>query len=148
MRWMVGIALLPVLVFHTAGPVSYAQKQAVQPAGDKGDPVRAIASPSAVQSVEIGDFYLKRGKYKAALSRFQDALKTDPHYPPAYRELGKVYEKMGFWQKSLDAYRKYLDELPSAQDAREAKSIHKAIARLSKEIVAEGPSSGSRSTLK
>jgi tetratricopeptide (TPR) repeat protein len=87
---------------------------------------------------------LKRRKYKAALSRFQEALQTDPHYAPAYRELGKVYEKMGFWQKSLDAYRKYLDELPSAKDAREAKDIHKAIARVQQEIVAEGPSSAGR----
>ena len=94
--------------------------------------------------MEIGDFYLKKKKYKAALSRFQEALKTDPHYAPAYRELGRVYEKMGQWQKALDAYRKYLDELPSAKDAREAKDIHKAIARLRQEITAEGPSSGSR----
>jgi len=98
--------------------------------------------------VEIGDFYLRRKKFNAALSRFQEALKTDPHYAPAYRELGKVYEEMGLWQKSLDAYRKYLDELPSAKDAREAKNINKAIARLQKEIFAGGPSSGSQSTLK
>jgi len=148
MRWMVAIALLPVLVFHTTGRVNCAQKQPAQPAVDKADPIRAYASPSAAKSVEIGDFYLRRKKYKAALSRFQDALKTDPHYAPAYRELGRVYEKMGFWQKSLDAYRKYLDELPSAQDAREAKNIHKAIAHLEKEIFAEGPSSGSQSTPK
>ena len=94
--------------------------------------------------MEIGDFYMRRRKYNAALSRFQEALKTDPHYAPAYRELGRVYEKMGQWQKSLDAYRKYLDELPSARDAREAKDIHKAIARLQKDIVAEGPVSSSR----
>ena len=80
----------------------------------------------------------------AALSRFQEALQIDAHYAPAYRELGKLYEKMGFWQKSLDAYQKYLNELPSAKDPREAKHIHKAIARLQKEIVAEGPTSSSR----
>jgi tetratricopeptide (TPR) repeat protein len=106
--------------------------------------VRVFVSPAASKSVEIGDFYLKRKKYKAALSRFQEALQTDPHYAPAYRELGRVYERMGSWQKSLDSYRKYLDELPSAKDAREAKDIHKAIARLQQEIFAEGPSSAGR----
>jgi len=124
------------------GSVIYAQNQPAQPPAVKDDPVRVFASPAASKSVEIGDFYLRRKKYKAALSRFLEALKTDPHYAPAYRELGKVYEKMGFWQKSLDAYQKYLDELPSAKDAREAKDIHKAIARLRQEITAEGPSSG------
>jgi tetratricopeptide (TPR) repeat protein len=138
---MVGIALVPIFVFHTGRPVLGAQKQQAQPAADKADPFRRYVSPSAQKSVEIGDFYLRRKKFKAALSRFQEALKTDPHYAPAYRELGKVYEKMGFWQKSLDAYRKYLDELPSAKDAREAKDIHKAIARLQKDIFAEGESS-------
>jgi tetratricopeptide (TPR) repeat protein len=143
MRWIVGIALLSILVLQTGGPVIYAQKQQARPAHDV-DPVRSYASPSASKSVEIGDYYLRRKKYNAALSRFEEALKADPHYAPAYRELGKVYEKMGFWQKSLDAYRKYLDELPSAKDAREDKRIHKAIARLQKEIFAEGPSSGSQ----
>jgi tetratricopeptide (TPR) repeat protein len=139
---MVGIALLAILVFHAGGPVVCAQKQ---PAGPThADPVRSYVSPSASKSVEIGDYYLRRKKFNAALSRFQEALKTDPHYAPAYRELGKVYEGMGQSQKALDAYRKYLDELPSARDAREDKRIHKAIARLQKEIVAEGPSSGSR----
>jgi tetratricopeptide (TPR) repeat protein len=146
MRWMVGIALVPIFVLHTGRPVMGGQKQPAQLAANKRDPVRANTSPSAAKSVEIGDFYLRRKKFKAALSRFQDALKTDPHYAPAYRELGKVYERMELWQKALDAYRKYLDELPSAQDAREAKSIHKAIARLEKEIFAEGKSSGSALT--
>jgi tetratricopeptide (TPR) repeat protein len=145
---MVGKVLLPILVFHVGGPIICAQKQQAQPAADKDDPIRAYVSPSAVKSVEIGDFYLRRKKFNAALSRFQEALTTDPHYAPAYRELGKVYEKMGFWQKSLEAYRKYLDELPSAKDAREAKTIHKAIARLQKEVFAEGPSSVSQSAPK
>jgi tetratricopeptide (TPR) repeat protein len=140
---MVGIALSSILVFPTGGLIICAQQQPAQPAA-KGDPIRRYVSPSASKCVEIGDFYLRRKKFSAALSRFQEALKTDPDYAPAYRELGKVYEKMGFWQKSLDAYRKYLDELPSAKDAREAKNIHKAIAHLQKEIVAEGPSSGGR----
>jgi len=144
MRWMVGLALAAMCVFSTGGAALFAQKQKAQPATEKADPVSAYVSPSATKSVEVGDFYLKKKKFKAAISRFEEALQTDPHYAPAYRELGKVYEEMGFWQKSLDAYRKYLDELPSAKDAREAKSIHKAIARLQKDIVAEGPVSSSR----
>ena len=144
MRWMVGIALVTIFVFHVGAGLIYAQNSPAQAAADKADPMRRYVSPSAQKSVEIGDFYLRRKKFKAALSRFQEALTTDPHYALAYRELGKVYEGMGFWQKSLNAYRKYLDELPSARDAREAKSIHKAIARLQKDIVAEGPVSSSR----
>jgi tetratricopeptide (TPR) repeat protein len=140
------MTLALILVRHAGGPVVCAQKQQAQPAADKADPIRNYASPSASKSVEIGDFYLRRKKFKAALSRFQEALKTDPHYAPAYRELGKAYEEMGQPQKALDAYRKYLDELPSARDAREDKRIHKAIARLEKELPSGGKSSGSPST--
>lgn len=141
MRWRVHAAWLSFLLLSTSWAILCAQQQPAKPAAPKDDPVRVLPSDSASKSVEIGDFYLRRRKYQAALSRFQDALKTDPHYAPAFRELGIVYEKMGQWKKSLDAYQKYLDELPSAKDAREAKDIHKAIARLQREIVAEGDSS-------
>ena len=144
MRWIVGMTLALILVCHTSGHVVCAQKQ---PAGPTHvDPVRSYVPPSASKSVEIGDYYLRRKKFNAALSRFQEALKTDPHYAPAYRELGKAYEEMGQPQKALDAYRKYLDELPSARDAREDKRIHKAITRLEKELPSGGKSSGSPST--
>ena len=141
MKRTVRAALVPFFALSSSLAIIYAQQQPAKPGAPKNDPVKAVPSDSATKSVEIGDFYLRRGKYQAALSRFQDALKTDPHYAPAYRELGRVYEKMGQWKKSLDAYQKYLDELPSAKDAREAKEIHKAIARMQKEIVAEGNSS-------
>jgi tetratricopeptide (TPR) repeat protein len=130
MRWAFSFSFFALLALHLGGGTVYAQGAQAQLALLGGDTVRGFASTSAAKSVEIGDFYLHRGKYKAALSRYQEALTTDPHYAPAYRELGRVYEKMGERKKALEAYRKYLDELPSAQDAREAKTIHKAIARL------------------
>ena len=141
MQRRVAAALLSWLVLGTSGAIIRAQQQATKTGAPANDPVRALPSDSASKSVEIGDFYLRRGKYQAALSRFQEASRTDPHYAPAYREAGKVYEKMGQWRKSLNAYQKYLDELPSAKDAREAKDIHRAIARMQREIVAEGDSS-------
>jgi tetratricopeptide (TPR) repeat protein len=98
----------------------------------------------AVKCVEIGRFYMRRGNYRGALSRFEEARDTDPNYAPAYLGLGKVYEKLGLKQKSLDAYRKYLDELPSDKDAMEARGAHRAIARLEKEL--RNPHSSSRAS--
>ena len=83
MRWIVGTTLVLILVLHTGGPLVCAQKQQARPADV--EPVRSYVSPSALKSVEIGDYYLRRKKLNAALSRFQEALKTDPHYAPAYR---------------------------------------------------------------
>jgi tetratricopeptide (TPR) repeat protein len=86
--------------------------------------------PSASKSVEIGNFYLRRKRYNAALSRFQEAAATDPYYAPAYLGLGRVYEKIGLKEKALSAYHKYLDGLPSEKQADEARDVHKAIDRL------------------
>lgn len=90
--------------------------------------------PPAWKSVEIGNFYLRRKKYPGALSRFQEAVHTNPFYAPAYLGLGKVYEKIGQPRKALKAYQKYLDTLPSEKQAREAKGAHQAVARLKEEL--------------
>ena len=95
---------------------------------------KPYAPPSASKSVEVGNYYLRRKRYVAALSRFQEAVKTAPYYPPGYLGLGKVYEKIGLKQKALDAYRKYLDTLPSTKEAEEAKEVHEAIARLERDV--------------
>ena len=99
--------------------------------------IGATPAPARRKCVEIGNVYLHKGNLKGALSRFQEAVKDDPHYAPAYLGLGKVYERMKEKQKALDAYERYLDELPSAKDAAEAKDAQRAVARLQKEV---GPS--------
>ncbi len=96
------------------------------------------ATPSARKSVEIANFYLKKKKYRAALSRYQEAVTTDPSYAPAYLGLGKVYEKIGLKQKAIAAYQRYVDSLPSAKQAEEAKDVQRALERLKAEI--GGPS--------
>ena len=95
---------------------------------------RAYVPSAPWKSVEVGNFYLKRKKYNAALSRFQEAAATGGDYAPAYLGLGRVYERLGFRQKALAAYQKYLDLLPSDKQADEAKDVHHAIDRLQKAL--------------
>jgi tetratricopeptide (TPR) repeat protein len=98
------------------------------------DPDWTYTSPGPAKCVEIGNAYLHKGRINAALSRFQEAVQDNPHYAPAYLGLGKVYERMKEKQKALDAYERYLDELPSAKAADEASDAQRAIARLQKEL--------------
>ncbi|MFB3922987.1 MAG: hypothetical protein ACE145_14785 [Terriglobia bacterium] len=100
------------------------------PAPAPDEEVKPLPTPPAWKSVEVGNFYLHRKKYRAALSRFQEAAKTDPYNPQAYLGMGTVYDRLGLKQKALDNYRKYLDLLPSAKEAEDAKEVQKAIARL------------------
>lgn len=92
------------------------------------------APQGAVKCVEIGNFYLRRKDYKGALSRFKEAVRADSTYAPAYLGLGKLYERTGKKRKALEAYRHYLDALPSEKQADEAKSVHRAITRLEQEL--------------
>lgn len=112
----------------------------VDPDAPKYSTEKIYVPPGTVKSVEIGNFYLKKKKYNGALSRFKEAVAEDSGYAPAYLGLGKVYEHMGLKQKALDAYKKYLDALPSEKDALEAKNVQRAVARLEKEIKSQGPS--------
>jgi tetratricopeptide (TPR) repeat protein len=130
MRGTLSVLILAIL--PPATPLLRAQ-QDINPesqAGHSVDITRPYEPPSAFKSVEIGNFYLKKKNYRAALSRFQEAATTEPDYAPAYLGLGQVYEKIGLKQKALASYHKYLDELPSKKQADEAKDAHKAIERL------------------
>jgi tetratricopeptide (TPR) repeat protein len=103
---------------------------------------RQYVPPPAWKSVEVGDFYLRRKNYRGALSRYQEAAAVDPYYAPAYLGLGKCYEKMGLKQKALDAYKKYLDDLPSEKDALNAKGVQKAIERLERQLARRAKTAG------
>jgi tetratricopeptide (TPR) repeat protein len=104
--------------------------QAEKPGAQSTDSLHYVNQGPA-KCTEIGDFYFKRKNYRGALSRYQEAADTDPHYARAYMGLGRAYEKLGLTQKALESYRKYLDMLPSDKDAENAKDVQRAIARLS-----------------
>jgi tetratricopeptide (TPR) repeat protein len=129
---LVTTALVAILTLAAAPPLTRAQDEGNLP--DLGDTSKPYVAPAPSKSVEIGNYYLKKKKYKAALSRFQEAVKSDPYYPLGYLGLGKVYERIGLKRKALAAYREYLDTLPSTKDAEEAKEVHKAIARLERDL--------------
>lgn len=127
-----GTILAMFLVFSSGGCVVSAQEQAKTSNEDAGT-ADHYSPPSAAQSVEVGSYYLRRKKFDAALSRFHEALTTDPHYALAYIEQGKAYEGLGQRQNALDSYRTYLKEISPAQGTRKIKRVRKAIARLEKQ---------------
>jgi len=131
--------MLALLAGGLASPLARAQEPEAPPDRGADVEVKPYQHPSARKSVEIGDFYFRRKRYTAALSRYQEAATTDPHYPGAYLGLGKVYEKIGLKQKALASYQRYLDELPSTKAALEAKDAQKAVARLEKQLQSRTP---------
>ncbi len=138
-------AVLLVTGFLTVSATSMLAQEPEEEPPSNPETAKPYVPPPARKSVEIGNYYLKKKKYNAALSRFQEAVGVDPYYAPAYLGLGKVYEKIGLKQKALGAYRKYLDALPSTKDAEEAKEAHRAIERLERQLKIIRPATGGQS---
>jgi hypothetical protein len=58
-----------------------------------------------------------RGDTEGALASLRAALAGNPGYPPTWRGLGLVYEKLGEKDQARAAYRRYLQLAPNAGDA-------------------------------
>jgi len=133
MRYWSNLAVLATLALALAAPAVRAQDDDAPPPPPPTEDW-SYRSPGPAKCVEVGNFYLHKKKFAAAVSRFQEAIQINSHYAPAYLGLGKTYEKMGLKQKALKSYRQYLDELPSDKEAEEAKEVQRAIARVEEEM--------------
>ncbi|NDQ57505.1 MAG: tetratricopeptide repeat protein [Acidipila sp.] len=85
----------------------------------------------AQKSVEIGQFYMKKGKYEAAIDRFQLAIRYQPKLALPRRLIAEAYEKQKNKTAAVEWYQKYLEALPHAEDAE---NVRKRIDTLNKEI--------------
>ena len=45
--------------------------------------------------MDVGNFYLKKGNYDAAIDRFQDAAQRQPKLAKPFLLMGEAYEKKG-----------------------------------------------------
>ena len=81
----------------------------------------------ADKDVEIGDFYFKRNNYRAAESRYAEALDYMPNHAVATYKLAEAQSKLGKTALARANYEKYLKILPSGEFAGSAKA---ALARL------------------
>lgn len=84
----------------------------------------------AMKDIEVGDYYFKAGNYKAALSRYREALQFKPHDAVATFKLAQVLEKSREFEEARTRYQEYLTILKDGPSANEAK---KALERLKKQ---------------
>jgi tetratricopeptide (TPR) repeat protein len=75
----------------------------------------------AEKEISVGNFYMKKGSYGAAVARFTEATKWNPTLPEAYLRLGEAAEKMKEPKMEKEAYSKYLELAPDAKNAGEIK---------------------------
>jgi tetratricopeptide (TPR) repeat protein len=84
----------------------------------------------AMKEVEVGDYYYKLGNYKAALSRFREALQYKPRDAVATFKLAQSLEKTKQLAEARAQYEAYLEILKDGPSAGEAR---KALERLKKQ---------------
>jgi tetratricopeptide (TPR) repeat protein len=83
----------------------------------------------AQQSIDIGNFYLKRRNYVAAIERYREALEYQSDSIQAFEALANAYEKNGEIAKAVSTYKSCIDKNPNSAATRE---IRIKLARLEK----------------
>jgi tetratricopeptide (TPR) repeat protein len=71
----------------------------------------------ATKDLQIGNYYFKKGSYKAAAKRFEEATKWNPGYADAYLRLAEAKHKLNDKPAEIQAYKKYLEIEPDGKDA-------------------------------
>lgn len=92
------------------------------------DPLRAE------KDIEVGEHYMHKGDYDAAIDRFQDAIAAKPGYAVPFRYLGEAQEKKGLKKQAIKSYQRYLDLYLHAEDGDK---VRNKIDKLYKELERE-----------
>ena len=73
----------------------------------------------ASKEIQIGNFYYKKGSYRAAAQRFREATRWDPGHAQAWRKLGEAAEKTKDAKAAREAFLKFLELDPESKEAPE-----------------------------
>jgi tetratricopeptide (TPR) repeat protein len=71
----------------------------------------------AEKELKIGNYYFKKGSYKAAANRFREASKWNPGFAEAYLRLGDAEEKRKDRKAAREAYAKFVELAPADKRA-------------------------------
>ena len=110
------------------GP-SKEEKETLPPEEDASIAVKSYAfNPvQAQKEVRTGNYYFKKGSYRAAAGRFAEATRWNGADPEAWLRLGETEEKLKDQKAAREAYSKYLE---LASDAKNAEEIRKKLEKL------------------
>jgi tetratricopeptide (TPR) repeat protein len=75
----------------------------------------------AEKELTVGNFNFKRGNFRGAAMRFQEATKWNPGYAEAYIRWAEALEKMKDTKKAREVWAKFLEVAPDHKRAPEIK---------------------------
>jgi tetratricopeptide (TPR) repeat protein len=143
-RWILALVLSGAGAVHAQDPKPPQPPQpADQPQGElrrrgqpsKQTPTKELAPPEedtslavkeytfnplqAKKDITTGNYYFKKGSYRAAAGRFVEATKWNDGDTEAWLRLGEADEKLKDQKAAKEAYEKYLELAPEAKNAAE-----------------------------
>jgi tetratricopeptide (TPR) repeat protein len=125
----VPLRILALALSVVLGAVPAAQEQQPQePPEEDESLIKKEYSFNPLQAdkeVQIGNFYFKKGSYRAAAARYLEATKWNEGLAEAWRRLGDAREKLKDDKGAREAYRKYLELEP---DGKPAAKVRKKLA--------------------
>jgi tetratricopeptide (TPR) repeat protein len=104
-------------------------KDGLPPEEDKSISVKEYAfNPiQAQKEIRTGNYYYKKGAFRAAAGRFEEATRWNNGDSEAWLRLGEAEEKLKDNKAASKAYTKYLE---LASDAKNAEEIRKKLEKL------------------
>jgi len=69
----------------------------------------------AEKELRIGNYYFKKGSYKAAARRYGEAVKWDPNSAEGWYKLGESEAKLGNNKLAREAWTKYIELQPDGK---------------------------------
>lgn len=78
----------------------------------------SAADTPAEEQLDFGVDMARRGLWKEALFRFQQADRLDPDNPRILNNIAVAYEALGLFDEALDAYREALEAGPADRDLK------------------------------
>lgn len=111
------------MLWATAAAALCQQKPAEPPEEDEALAVREYSfNPlQAEKELRVGNFYFRKGSYRAAAMRFREATRWNPKWAEAWLRLGEAQEKLGDEKAAREAYEKFLELAPRHKRAAEVR---------------------------
>jgi tetratricopeptide (TPR) repeat protein len=70
-------------------------------------------------NIDIGNFYLKKRNFSAAIQRYIEAIEYQPNSTQAYDALARAYEKKGDKDKAIETYKGFIKKYPNSPQCDE-----------------------------
>lgn len=85
-------------------------------------PEKFVLNPlESERNVRVGNYYWHKGKFRAAVGRYERATRYNPSSVEAFYKLGEAQEKLKNVDAARSAFQKVIQLAPDSKMARDAK---------------------------